>query len=116
MRNYRKSPIQIEKEDFTKIGHQLIDAIADFYDTIENRPVTKGESPSQLQNIIGVRSLPNEGSAAGEIISKATELLFEHSLFNGHPKFHGYITSSPAPIGSLADLLASTVNPNVGAN
>ena len=39
-----------------------------------------------------------------------------HSLLNGHPKFLGYITSSAAPIGALADLLAAAVNPNVGAN
>ena len=43
-------------------------------------------------------------------------MLFNHSLLNGHPKFFGYITSSPAPIGALADLLAAAVNPNVGAN
>jgi glutamate/tyrosine decarboxylase-like PLP-dependent enzyme len=33
---------------------------------------------------------------------------------NGHPKFFGFITSSAAPIGALADLLAASVNPNVG--
>jgi len=38
-----------------------------------------------------------------------------HSLFNGHPLFLGYITSSAAPIGALGDLLAAAVNPNVGA-
>ncbi len=116
MAKIRKSPIQIDKEEFKKIGHQLIDAIADFYDTIETRPVTKGASPQQLQKVIGTRSFPPEGSPPMEIILRAKELLFEHSLFNGHPKFHGYITSSPAPIGALADLLAATVNPNVGAN
>ena len=42
-------------------------------------------------------------------------MLFKHSLFNGHPRFMGYITSSPAPIGALADMLASTVNANAGA-
>jgi len=41
--------------------------------------------------------------------------LFEHSLFNGHPRFFGYITASPAPIGMLGDLLAAAMNPNVGA-
>jgi aromatic-L-amino-acid/L-tryptophan decarboxylase len=41
--------------------------------------------------------------------------LLKHSLLNGHPKFLGYITSSPSPIGALADLLAAAVNPNVGA-
>jgi hypothetical protein len=41
--------------------------------------------------------------------------LFDHSLFNGHPRFYGYITSSAAPIGILAELLAAAVNANVGA-
>jgi glutamate/tyrosine decarboxylase-like PLP-dependent enzyme len=45
----------------------------------------------------------------------AIDLLFEHSLFNSHPRFYGYITSSAAPIGMLADLLAAAVNANVGA-
>jgi aromatic-L-amino-acid decarboxylase len=40
--------------------------------------------------------------------------LFDHSLFNGHPRFFGYITAPPAPIGILGDLLAAAVNPNVG--
>jgi glutamate/tyrosine decarboxylase-like PLP-dependent enzyme len=42
-------------------------------------------------------------------------LLFEHSLLNGHPRFYGYITSSCAPLGMLAELLATAVNANVGA-
>lgn len=116
MKNCRKSPIQIEKEEFKRIGHQLIDAIAEFYDSMESRLVTRGESPQQLQKIMGIKPLPQQGSPAGELVVKAKELLFEHSLFNGHPKFHGYITSSPAPLGALADLLAAAVNPNVGAN
>jgi glutamate/tyrosine decarboxylase-like PLP-dependent enzyme len=42
-------------------------------------------------------------------------LLFDRSLFNGHPRFFGYITSSPAPIGMFGDLLAAALNQNVGA-
>ena len=48
-------------------------------------------------------------------MNRAADLLFEHSLFNGHPRFWGYITSSAAPIGALGELLAAAVNPNVGA-
>ena len=47
----------------------------------------------------------------GALLDEAARLLFEHSLFNGHPRFFGYITSSPAPIGALGDLLAAAVNP-----
>jgi hypothetical protein len=49
------------------------------------------------------------------LLDEAHRLLFRHSLFNGHPRFFGYITSSPAPIGALGDLLASAINQNVGA-
>jgi glutamate/tyrosine decarboxylase-like PLP-dependent enzyme len=47
-------------------------------------------------------------------LEEAVDLLFNHSLFNGHPRFWGYIMGSAAPIGALADLLAAAVNPNLG--
>lgn len=112
----RKNPIEIEKEAFRKIGYQLIDDIANFIQTIDERPVTYGRSPSQIQTQIGNGSLPENGQDTSELISNTTNLLFDNSLFNGHPKFLGYITSSPAPIGILADLLAAAVNANVGAH
>ena len=49
------------------------------------------------------------------LLDDAAGLLFDHSLFNGHPRFFGYITSSPAPIGMLGDFLASAVNQNCGS-
>ena len=51
----------------------------------------------------------------GPLLERTAQLLFDHSLFNGHPRFFGYITAPPAPIGILGDFLAAAVNPNVGA-
>jgi aromatic-L-amino-acid/L-tryptophan decarboxylase len=48
------------------------------------------------------------------LLEQTARLLFDHSLFNAHPRFFGYITSSPSPIGILGDFLASAVNANVG--
>jgi glutamate/tyrosine decarboxylase-like PLP-dependent enzyme len=59
--------------------------------------------------------LPDQGEDAMALLRNTTDLLLEHSLFNGHPRFYGYVTSSPAPIGMLAELLAAAVNANVGA-
>lgn len=115
MGNKRKAPIEISKKDFKKMGYRLVDRIAAFIATIDERQVTTGETAQQLQKVIGNRRLPAGGKAPGEILERATSLLTTHSLFNGHPKFLGYITSSAAPLGALADLLAAAVNPNVGA-
>lgn len=116
MTNIRKSAIEIDQKEFRKIGYQLIDDVSNFISGIKERPITPNESPSQLQHLLGVHPLPENGRATAELISETTDLLFKHSLFNGHPKFFGYITSSAAPIGSLADLLAATINANVGAH
>ncbi|MEO6189273.1 MAG: pyridoxal-dependent decarboxylase [Saprospiraceae bacterium] len=114
--NRRISPIQINKNDFREIGYRLIDILSDFYDTIHERPITTGEAVKQIQTVLGNASLPEDGTSVSELFTKTVDLLLKHSLLNGHPKFFGYITSSPTQIGALADLLASAVNPNVGAN
>ncbi len=116
MTKHRKTPIEINKAEFQKIGHELIDRLADFLDSIKEKPVTTGNSPTEILNILGDGGLPDQATSASELFAKTSELLLNHSLLNGHPKFLGYITSSPAPIGALADLLAAAVNPNVGAN
>jgi aromatic-L-amino-acid decarboxylase len=115
MKTNRETPIVINGAAFKKLGYRLVDEVADFIDNIEKKPVTTGESPKELQKILGTSSLPENGSPAEEILLKASDLLLHHSLLNGHPKFLGYITSSAAPIGALADILAAAVNPNVGA-
>jgi len=112
---HRETPIEINKQEFKEIGYQLIDSISDFLDTIRNKPVTPAESSEQLQKMLGDASLPEKGMPASELLNETADLLIKHSLFNGHPKFLGYITSSAAPIGALADLLAAALNPNVGA-
>ena len=67
-----------------------------------------------MQEVLGNASLPKEGKPADQLLASASKLLFDNSLLNGHPKFFGFITSSAAPIGALADLLAASLNPNVG--
>ena len=103
--------------EFREIGHRLVDQIADRLAKLPDRP-------GDARRIAGGRSrarsgaeqtLPPRGTDAGRLVSDATELLFDHSLFNGHPRFFGYITSSPAPIGMFGDFLAAALNQNVGA-
>ena len=115
MKTHRASPIEIRKEEFKKIGHQLIDDIAEFMDTIGERSVTPVISKASQRNFISSSALPENGTSVDEILSNATDLVINHSLHNGHPRFLGYITSSAAPLGALADMLAASVNPNVGA-
>lgn len=112
----RNAALAIDEATFRSIGHRLVDQIGDFLAAIPNGPVTPAESPKLVRGLLdGQHGIPESGGDAGELVRRAADLLFEHSLFNGHPRFWGYITSSPAPIGMLADFLAAAVNANVGA-
>lgn len=112
----RSAAIDLAPEEFRKLGHQLIDQIAEFLAVLPHKPVTPAEDPSLLKSLLGSNNpLPQTGTDPGILLNQSTELLFNHSLFNGHPRFWGYITSSPAPIGMLGDLLAAAANPNVGS-
>jgi len=111
----RQSPLEMDGDTFRMLGHDLIDRIADFLDTLPQRPVTRDTAPNKLQQVLGGDKIPEQGVEPAKLLSETSNLLFEHSLFNGHPRFWGYITSSAAPIGALGDMLAASVNPNVGA-
>jgi glutamate/tyrosine decarboxylase-like PLP-dependent enzyme len=110
----RNAPIDIDAAEFRKLGHALVDRIAELLDTLPDRRVTTGLTPPEVRALIGDGPLPEQGAPAADVLDHATRVLVENSLFNGHPRFWGFITSSPAPIGILGDLLASAVNPNGG--
>ncbi len=112
----RAEPLDMRPAEFRAAGHELVDRIADWLGRLSDGPVMQDQAPDAIRRLIqSERALPESGGDAGTILGEAAQLLFQHSLFNGHPRFMGYVTSSPAPIGALADLLASAVNQNVGA-
>ena len=112
----RCAPLDMSPNEFRRVGHQVVDRIAELLGSLPDRPVTPAESPGTIRDALKAsRRLPEHGTDATALLEETTKLLFDHSLFNGHPRFLGYITSAPAPIGMLGDLLAAAVNPNVGA-
>ena len=111
----RHNPLHLPKDVFKKMGYKMIDDIADLLENINDEKVTRNSSSATILEIMGNSKLPENGADPEELLKDVTRLLFNHSLFNGHPRFWGYITSSATPIGILSECLAASVNPNVGA-
>jgi len=101
---------------FRSLGHRLVDRVAGLLESVPLGPVTRDESPSAVREALHLTGpLPESGMDPGLLLDETAQLLFAHSLLNGHPRFFGYITAPPAPIGILGDFLAAALNPNVGA-
>ena len=111
----RNAPLKMTSDEFRRAGHDLIDRIAERLARIPQGPVTPGETAPAVRTALKTeRALPERGTDAQRLLGETAELLFDHSTLNGHPRFFGYITSSPAPIGMLGDLLTAAINANCG--
>lgn len=111
----RNAPIDMDPKEFASLAHGVVDRTSDFLRDLSAGPVTRGEPPETIRKLLPRGGMPRNPTPPGELLNETSKLLFNHSLFNGHPRFLGYITSSAAPIGAIGDFLAAAVNPNVGA-
>ena len=113
----RQAPLAMDTELFKALGHQLVDQIADLLASVPTRPVTPDCAPSAVREALDLTApLPEHGTDPAALLTQTARQLFDYSLFNAHPRFFGYITAPPAPIGMLGDFLASALNPNVGSS
>ena len=115
MADCRQVPLAMSGEEFRRLGHALIERVAEFLEQLPEQRLTAGEPPSVVRRLLPEGPLNADGIPAERLLEQAAELLLSHSLFNGHPRFWGYVTASAAPIAILSELLSTAVNPNVGA-
>jgi glutamate/tyrosine decarboxylase-like PLP-dependent enzyme len=116
MTSRRYAAAAMDAETFRALGHQLVDQVAALLEAVPQGPVTRDRTPTSVRQALGLTGpLPEGGEPAAPLLERTARLLFDQSLFNAHPRFFGYITASPAPIGILGDFLASALNANVGA-
>ena len=112
----RHEPLAMDAATFRALGHTLVDQLADLLDAVPRGPVTTDQTPSGVRDALELNGpLPEHGADPAVLVRDAADRLAAHSLFNGHPRFFGYITAPPAPIGILGDFLGAAMNPNVGA-
>ncbi|PWN36858.1 PLP-dependent transferase [Meira miltonrushii] len=101
-------------EAFRKAGYGAIDAICEYYNSIESFPVMAQVEPGFLRD-----SLPEEAPEKGEewnLIAKD----YQEKVLPGithwqHPNFHAYFPGNTTFEGMLADLHASAIS-NPGFN
>lgn len=110
----RDAPAAMDGDTFRRAGHALVDSIADLLTSMPNRPVNRAAPPEEVRERLNASApVPEVGEELSPLLERVSQFLFDYSLFNGHPLFLGYIMGAPAPIGMLADFLASAINANV---
>ncbi len=103
----------MDTDEFRRVGHRVIDQLAVYFDSIEDKPVFPDVEPERLEALFD-EPLPRTPASADEVLAAVDEKLLPYCVHTGHGGYLGLITASPLPIGVIGDLIASAINQNLG--
>ncbi len=95
-------------EAFKKHGYELIDWIADYYTTIESRPVKSSVAPKDILNQIP-SSPPQETETFESIMKDVNEKIMPGITHWQHPNFHAYFPGNSSFPSLLGEMITSTL-------
>ena len=93
-------------EDFRRHGHALIDWLADYHETLAERPVMAKTRPGEIRDALPAAP-PNEPEEFGAMIADLDRLVVPGLSLWQHPRFFGYFPANALHAGILADLVST---------
>jgi aromatic-L-amino-acid/L-tryptophan decarboxylase len=96
-------------DEVRRLGRLAADAVAAHREQLLERPVfgKVGKGAALFDE-----PLPEEGRPAEELIAFVREHVLPFPMGNSHPRFFGFINATADPLGTIADYMASAMNPN----
>jgi glutamate/tyrosine decarboxylase-like PLP-dependent enzyme len=95
-----------------RLGHRMVDDMMDYLQTIRDRPVWQPIPPEIRSRF--KEPLPVRPQGAAKPYQEFLETVLPYNLGTSHPRFWGWVCGPGTPLGMLADMLASAINPNMG--
>ncbi|HEX8493166.1 MAG TPA: aspartate aminotransferase family protein [Pyrinomonadaceae bacterium] len=94
------------------LGHRMVDDMLDYLQTLRERPVWQ-PIPQEVKEHLN-QPLPISAQGAEAAYDDFRQHVLPHPMGNIHPRFWGWVIGTGTPFGALSEMLAATMNPNVG--
>lgn len=99
-------------ESFRRLAHRVVDDLVEHLEGRRDEPVWRPMPDEVRHSFDG--PLPRVPSGADVAYADVLDRVVPYSMGNDHPRFWGWYMGAGNPVGALADLVASVVNPNLG--
>jgi aromatic-L-amino-acid/L-tryptophan decarboxylase len=98
--------LSLDPQTFRRIGHRVIDALAERMERLRDEPVAVGASRAQMEALLR-EPPPRAGADADAVLDLALNGVLAPGLRVDHPRFFGFVPLPGNPLCALADALAS---------
>lgn len=99
-------------DDLRALAHRMVDDMMTYLQTVRERPVWQ-PIPAEVKAHLHL-PLPLEPEGAEQAYEDFVRHILPHPMGNIHPRFWGWVMGPGTAFGVLADMLAATMNPNLG--
>ena len=93
-------------DDFRRYGHQLIDWLADYHESLADRPVMAKTKPGEIRDALP-SAPPEEPEDFRAVMGDLNRLVVPGLTLWQHPRFFGYFPANALPAGILGDLVST---------
>lgn len=93
-------------EEFRRVGYELVDWIAGYFERLEDLPVLSQVKPGWLKENLPARP-PETGESFDVILADVTNLILPAVTHWNHPSFHGLFSTSTSSIGVFGEMLTA---------
>ncbi len=94
--------------DFRRYGHRVIDWIADYWDTVDGKPVLAQVEPGDVTAMLPT-SAPSEPELFDAVLTDLDEIIMPGITHWQHPRFFAYFPANSSPAAILGDLISSGI-------
>lgn len=99
-------------DEMRALAHRMVDDAISYLQNVRERPVWQ-EVPEEVTARFG-EPAPRHPKGAEGTYQEFLETIMPYPMGNIHPRFWGWYMGNGTVIGALADMLASTMNSNLG--
>ena len=99
-------------EEMRALAHRMVDDAISYLENVRERPVWQ-PIPEEVATHFGEQA-PREPAGAESAYQEFLETILPYPMGTTHPRFWGWYMGAGTVMGALADLMASTMNSNLG--
>ncbi len=99
-------------DEMRRLGHRMVDDMITYLQTLRDRPAWRPTPPEVKEHLR--QPLPLQPQGVEKAYQDFVENVLPYPHGNIHPRYWGFVNGTGTVFGMLSEMLAATVNPNVG--
>jgi aromatic-L-amino-acid/L-tryptophan decarboxylase len=96
-----------------RFAGEAADLFSELIERLPSLPVARAWEKEDVEKALTL-DIPDEPMEEAELLAYLRDMVFDYSVFAGHPRFMAYVSGTGTVPGAVADLIAAGVNMNVG--